>query len=391
MGPTSKAAAPSTLPTSAQNQRSQASSGTRQVKKNATATASRRAESPPRSGPSRRLHVKAGQGPANRIREVHPPPKSSLEVAWSYSRSQAHHIQGAGPSSPSFTERFWSGPQAQAQYETEDTDGGDYETEDYSEEFDDGDEDTFFEERPPAGAHLQREAPHSSKSTAQEDYTPPQHRSRDVRRLAEDAAEDDNCRARSRSPKRIGTGGSRPSSRTTREWGRWPDETGDEGRLVTSGLEYRSAARQRVGSHHERYSLRSSSRDYSEDEEELEARQRGESQPSRRPRMRRHSSSYGDEVRASSRRPSIVGDERSPLIRQASHARSQSSPPVKQSKNYGTAALGEEREDGLSRSLAAKISTSAHPSTEDAVARRPWSQRISEVVLGFCCVGRRTR
>lgn len=222
------------------------------------------------------------------------------DLAWSYSRSQAQH-KGLG-SSPSFTERHWAGPQ----HGQESEDGG--ETDDFESEFG-ADEESSQAISSDDGEDAQSMEGLDHEGSRTLETTPTQHRysSRQVQRLTQDAREE-RYRSRSRSPKRLALS----SGMALRDSGEWVDGDGtiggrgrargregvegdDDGsaqeyrdyRGALSGMEQGATSRARVGSHHERYSLRSSSRDFSDDEGDDD---RGDSS-NRRPRVHRRSSS----------------------------------------------------------------------------------------------------
>lgn len=84
-----------------------------------------------------------GGGGGDAAGHQQPPWKSSLDVAWSYSRSAAHHFparQGE-PSAPSFTEHHWAGPSYASSTDGDEDD--DEEEGDEDDEEDEGNEEDY--------------------------------------------------------------------------------------------------------------------------------------------------------------------------------------------------------------------------------------------------------
>ncbi|CAD6971212.1 unnamed protein product [Tilletia controversa] len=87
----------------------------------------------------------AAAAAAAAARDQNPPWRSSLDLVWSYSRSQAFYGDNIG-TSPSFADRRWAGPHRDSIAEEGDpnlshTDGDEYEDDDDDDDDDDGDED----------------------------------------------------------------------------------------------------------------------------------------------------------------------------------------------------------------------------------------------------------
>jgi hypothetical protein len=249
------------------------------------------------------------------------------DVAWSYSRSQAHHPQQVGVTSPSFTERRWAGPSTNIPGGTDDDtedEEEDYEaylegdsdhTEDVEEEDLEDDLDEFGVPHPPhthshsrgrSASRDRRRSPRASSSrrssspstsTSSRQHRPRRSRQvspderngtrsptrpvasttsstrrlqdRQVSRLAQESRDtDERSRSRSRSPKRVAASsnvylpdapsllGRRADSHGGSARGRVPRQSKDGPRLQSGVSDF-----PRVGSHYERYSIRSSSKD----------------------------------------------------------------------------------------------------------------------------------
>ncbi|CAO1636468.1 unnamed protein product [Parajaminaea phylloscopi] len=366
------------------------------------------------AAPSQRLKVRQGRSGNGRNGVSQPPVKSSLEVAWSYSRSQAHHIHHAAPSSPSFTERHWQGPQQSEGHDQEDSYDEGYSQDSDDDELQvDNDETACFMEdaRELCGDGRMSTAYHNARSG-------PLHRSYQqaaLRKVLDDAG-DDSSRARSRSPKRLTASGaaagkeaSRGRAHGRRELYEWNIPSPYR---IDAEAESSSTTRERRGSHHERYSLRSSSRDYSDDysrasgRSRSQSRSRGDSRPPRsRPQVRRHSSSNGEDAqvasgrlgpgpRAAAPRSGPMVDERTRLLEHG-HARSRSSPVNKLFANYGSRGTGgQSREDGLAvgdADASTKLS-GAPTATTLSASESSWLTAIAAGILDrLSCLGPRRR
>lgn len=336
------------------------------------------------------------------------------EVGWSYSRSQTHQIQQAVGSFPSLSESRWAVPRRH-----DAVDPQDLEDEDYFEEAGAGDnfevgndgEPRYTDDDRCSQAAFREETDFSTGNTR---YFSERLVQRDLRRLAQDAIDETN-RARSRSPKWIGVSGEALDGRG-RGFGRrqWPNCIGAAYGETRGDPDTQSASRQRRGSHHERYDLWGSSRDYS-DEEDNKGRccWRSSSRSADCPghlHSRQYSSSYEPDASSTLRRSisnqtSAAADEstvseRTALLKQG-HSRSQSSSASKVFSKYG----GAERAtrptaNALNWSLprchpedTSKLPPdSASPDTLTARANRQGGkgQRghwLHRWVSSFCCLG----
>lgn len=149
------------------------------------------------------------------------------------------------------------------------------------------------------------------------------------------------------------------------------------------------SAEPRVGSHYERYSLRSSSRDMESDEEGD-----GEAQLAhrRRPRFRRHSSSYrsdGSPSAAASTEqhqqdgPSRRADETTPLLRrQGSMVRSQSTP-------LSMARPRTPRLEGMDGVAALGADGRGEEGADTGASATSWWARLWGSLTSCVCVGKR--